>query len=92
MNKKLNKKSLGIGYEGYIANVFNTMNADTNAQFVYFSAGGPLCFGVAQKLLSDKYYCSIIFFNYHGVLGFANSSFKTDSECTINDVVGFFIS
>lgn len=93
LNKKLNKKSLGIGYEGYIANAFNTMNTDINAQFVYFSAGGPLCFGVAQKFLADnRYYCSIIFFNYTGVLGFANSSFKTDSECTINDVVGFFIS
>ena len=80
-------------YAGYVANAFNTMNTDSNAQFVSFSVGGPLCFGVAQKILSDnRYYCSIIFFNYVGVLGFANSSFKTDSECTINDVVGFFIS
>ena len=50
------------GTARYIADAFNIINVDINAQTISFSAGGPTCCALAQKILSNnKYYCSMIF-------------------------------
>ena len=80
------------GTARYIADVFNIINADINAQTISFSAGGPTCCALAQKILNNnKYYCSMIFFNYYGLFGYAYANFNSDSECTIGDIYGYLI-